>query len=101
MTGERPPAEAMLIHVFSDDWKILPQAKTLIGRRRIVCTRKRHLMAFGLHTPYGWWVAWRRTYDSGGTRWEYDWADQVTGYTEATCHCRRPRRVDPILATMR
>jgi hypothetical protein len=111
----RPDREVIARWVFDEQWQLRPTAKKKLIRVA-TCTRRAHTIAWGLPTPHGWWVAWRQTYkqvprvsgerriglsaDGKADRWEYDWADQVTGYTEATCHCRRARRVDEAIARL-
>lgn len=94
---ERPSRDVLLAIVFDEQWRLQPSVKKTA--RRITCPRK-HTLGIALKTPFGWWVAYRTPYAEQGSRWEYDWADQIQGYTEATCHCRRRRRVDEILSQL-
>lgn len=96
MTSERPSRDSMYGLVFQPNGELQPRTRRQ-NLRRLTCTRRDHTIAWALKTTYGWWVAWRRT--EGG--WDYDWADQVTGYTEAKCACGRARRVDEMVSRMR
>lgn len=95
----RPDREVVAAAVFDEQGRLRPEAKKKC--KRMYCDRRQHTIGIALRTPSGWWVAWREPYDEGaGSRWEYDWADQVTGYTEASCNCRRRRRVDDVFARL-
>ncbi len=93
--SERPSREAVYELVFDPDGRVRRRDRRL-NLFRVECERKRHTIAWTLRTTHGWWIAWR---SDGG--WDYDWADEVTGYTEATCHCGRARRIDGIAGGMR
>jgi hypothetical protein len=94
----RPNRDLIVGVVFDEQWRLRPEAKKKC--KRVRCDREQHTIAVVINTPFGWWAAWREPYEEDGSRWEYDWVDQVTGYTEASCNCRRRRRVDDLFARL-
>lgn len=98
---DRPDRHVIRALAFDENWRPNPTYRAKV--KRAWCDRRQHTMAYTVRVgAYGLWVAWRLPPDRAdgtGERWEYDWADQITGYTEAWCSsCRRARDIFPTIA---
>lgn len=100
MPASRPSRDVLYALVFGDEHA--PRAQYRQRKPGMVeqarCGRKGHLMVVAVRSlEWGWWVTWL----TAGGPWEYDWADQVHGYTEGVCtNCGRRRNVGQEIAKL-